>query len=319
MGVELGGILGVNRGCYFLLGFLFFVCSFVKKKTMSEIIRTRKIRPSSRNEKSKSYKIDTEKVTANDSLIVEISHESKPFLKTYKFNGIDVAYKSSISFRVLESEKSIEILWSGAKPINSHSKEKTIQLVNSTAQIANVNILQLVKTLMNEKNFKSADGIDNLVPKKSGLYCIRISDINKLSKPFNTFLAERRHNIIYIGIATTSLHQRFLNQELRANGHGTFFRSIGAMLGHRPSKGSLTDKANKRNYKFSSENEQKIIKWINDSLKVNWIEFNNDFEALETELINKYKPLLNLAKNPLALKELSDLRKECVRIANEQN
>src|SRR5690606_32117770 len=151
----------------------------------------------------------------------------------------------------------------------------------------------------------------------AGLYCIRIADINNLPNPFNTFLADRKHNIIYIGIATESLNRRFLNQELRANGHGTFFRSLGAVLGHRPPKGSLTTKKNKRNYKFASADEQKIIKWINDNLKVNWVDFSGDFEKIETQLINKYRPLINLAKNPSALQLLSDLRKECVQIANE--
>ena len=194
--------------------------------------------------------------------------------------------------------------------------EKPKQVIK-TAQVSSADTSQLDKILMNEKNFKSAGSIDNLVPHNSGLYCIRISDINKLPKPFNTFLADRQHNIIYIGIATESLNKRFLNQELRANGHGTFFRSIGAVLGHRPPKGSLTTKANKRNYKFSPTDEQKIIKWINDNLQVNWVEFRGDFENFETELITKYRPLINLAKNPSALQILSDLRKECVQIANE--
>lgn len=194
--------------------------------------------------------------------------------------------------------------------------EKPTRVIKTT-QVSTVDTSQLEKMLMNDKSFKSAGSIDNLVPHNSGLYCIRISDINKLPKPFNTFLADRQHNIIYIGIATESLNRRFLNQELRANGHGTFFRSIGAVLGHRPPKGSLTTKANKRNYKFSPTDEQKIIKWINDNLHVNWVDFSGDFETLETELINKHRPLINLAKNPSALKELSDLRKICVQIANE--
>lgn len=187
----------------------------------------------------------------------------------------------------------------------------------NVAKFSTSDITLLEKMLMNEKKFKRAGSIDNLVPHSSGLYCIRISDINKLPKPFNTFLADRQHNIIYIGIATESLNKRFLNQELRANGHGTFFRSIGAVLGHRPLKGSLTTKANKRNYKFSPIDEQKIIKWINENLQVNWVEFSGDFESLETGLITKYRPLINLAKNPSALQLLSDLRKECVQIANE--
>lgn len=194
--------------------------------------------------------------------------------------------------------------------------EKPTRVIKA-AKVSPTDTSQLDKILMNVKNFKSAGSIDNLVPNNSGLYCIRISDINKLPKPFNTFLADRQHNIIYIGIATESLKKRFLNQELRANGHGTFFRSIGAVLGHRPPKGSLTTKANKRNYKFTTTDEQKIIKWINNNLQVNWVEFSGDFESLETGLITKYRPLINLAKNPSALQLLSDLRKECVQIANE--
>jgi len=176
---------------------------------------------------------------------------------------------------------------------------------------------ELEKVLMNENMFKPAGSIDNLVPHKPGLYCIRIADINTIPKPFNTFLADRQHNIIYIGIATENLNRRFLNQELRAKGHGTFFRSIGAVLGFKPPKGSLVTKANKRNYTFSPADEQKIIEWINQNLIVNWVEYSGNFETLETELINKYRPLINLAKNPSALPLLSELRYECVRIANE--
>ncbi|GHU55062.1 hypothetical protein FACS189415_2030 [Bacteroidia bacterium] len=197
------------------------------------------------------------------------------------------------------------------------SKPIPDKVVGKLKQVSTIDDSLLKKMLMNENNFKSAGSIDNLVPHNSGLYCIRISDINKLPKPFNTFLADRQHNIIYIGIAAKSLNRRFLNEELRAKGHGTFFRSIGAVLGHRPPKGSLLTKANKRNYKFSPTDEQKIIRWINDNLQVNWVDFSGDFESLETGLINKYRPLINIKKNPSALQLLKDLRKECVQIANE--
>lgn len=86
---------------------------------MTEIIRNRTIRPSSRLEKSKSYKIDTKKVSSGDILIVNIDHESENLFKTYKFNGNDVAIKNSISFRVYDYGTSIDISWSGAEPIGS--------------------------------------------------------------------------------------------------------------------------------------------------------------------------------------------------------
>jgi hypothetical protein len=174
------------------------------------------------------------------------------------------------------------------------------------------------KILMNDKSFKSAGTIDNSVPDIPGLYCIRINEPKKLPTPFSTELENQNHNNVYIGIATQSLYRRMLNQELRANGHGTFFRSLGAILGYRPPHGSLIEKKNKRNYKFNSADERKIIDWINDNLKINWVKFDNDFETIETSLIIKYKPILNISKNPYSIQRLSELRKECVGIANRK-
>lgn len=84
---------------------------------MAEIIRNRTIRPSTRLETSKSYKIDTKAVSRGDILILNIDHESKKIRKTYKFNGSDVAHKDSISFRVNDYGTSIDISWSGASPL----------------------------------------------------------------------------------------------------------------------------------------------------------------------------------------------------------
>jgi hypoxanthine-DNA glycosylase len=83
---------------------------------MIEVIRNRTIRPSTRLEKSKSYKINTKTVGRGDILIVNIDHESKAFRKTFKFNGADVAQKDSISFRVTDFGTSIDVNWSGAQP-----------------------------------------------------------------------------------------------------------------------------------------------------------------------------------------------------------
>lgn len=189
-------------------------------------------------------------------------------------------------------------------------EEVRIQLISEQKSIT------IEKELMNEKSFKSAAIIDDIVPDVRGLYCIRISDTKALPAPFDRIIEERMHNIIYIGIATKSLKERFLNKELRAKGYGTFFRSIGAVLGYRPPKGSLKDKANKKNYKFSRSDKMNIIEWINNNLVVNWIEFNGNLEEIETKLIQKYLPLLNIDKNPIKLKELADLRALCVKIAN---
>lgn len=93
--------------------------------TMTEIIRNRTIRPSTRLEKSKSCKIDTKTVSCGDILVVNIDHETKSFRKSYKFNGSDVAHKDSISFRVNDYGTTINISWSGATPIGTTSKVTT--------------------------------------------------------------------------------------------------------------------------------------------------------------------------------------------------
>lgn len=79
---------------------------------MSKVYRNRTIRPSSRLESSVSYKINTEKVTANDTLIVTINHESKNFTKEFTFSGYKIANRSSIHFKYTNGE----IIWSAVQP-----------------------------------------------------------------------------------------------------------------------------------------------------------------------------------------------------------
>ncbi len=198
------------------------------------------------------------------------------------------------------------------------SNTKNISTTEKTVRMSEVEYKPglIEKVLMNEKNYKLAGNIDSLVPDTAGLYCIRIKNIQTIPEPFNSILTARKNNIIYLGIASQSLKKRLLNQELRAKGHGTFFRSIGAVLGFRPPKGSLKTKANKKNYKFKSSIEIKIIEWINSNLTVNWVTTDADLNNIESDLISKYTPLLNITKNPLALEELRELRALCVQIAN---
>lgn len=175
--------------------------------------------------------------------------------------------------------------------------------------------LRQVDEWLCEKNFKRASVIDNIVPNSSGIYCIRVKEYSVLPTPFDKILEEKNHSIIYIGIATQSLNDRLLNNELRAKGHGTFFRSIGAVLGYLPVEGSLSNKVNKINYKFSLEIQNRIIAWINNNLLVNWIELEENLNQIESSLIQQYCPLLNIKHNPIVNKEFADLRKKCIKTA----
>lgn len=199
------------------------------------------------------------------------------------------------------------------KETNGKTNLKKLQQIKHESK----DLTLLEKILMNEKNFKTCEESEFIIPSNPGVYCIRIKDSKKIPKIFSQELTIRKHNIIYLGIASQNLNKRFFNQELRAKGHGTFFRSIGAVLNFKPVKGSLKEKANKRNYKFSLSDEKKIIEWINQNLLINWIELNSNLDNFETELILRYKPILNISKNPYSIPTLSALRAECVRIANE--
>lgn len=179
----------------------------------------------------------------------------------------------------------------------------------------NDNTSVLTETLMNPKNFKAIQKVENKVPDRPGLYCMRIVNPKSLKPLFSEVLQQRNHNIVYIGMASKSLKTRFLGQELRAKGHGTFFRSLGAVLGYRPETGSLVGMRNQNNYKFSKANEQKIISWINTNLIINWVAVETHLNEIESKLFNEYSPLLNIAGNPGKLNEVIELRNECKRIA----
>ena len=83
---------------------------------MAEIVRNRKIRPSTRKKTSVNYRVDIAKVLKGDTLVVNITHEILPFKKTFYFDGNRISHKNNISFRVSGIADSIEIVWSGAHP-----------------------------------------------------------------------------------------------------------------------------------------------------------------------------------------------------------
>jgi hypothetical protein len=161
------------------------------------------------------------------------------------------------------------------------------------------------------KNFIDIKYCKDKIPDKPGLYCICVRQEKYLRKEFANELQGRGHKILYLGIATKSLKKR-LGQELWALGHGTFFRSLGAVLGYLPPSGSLR-KGN--NYKFSKADETEVIKWINRHLELAWIERSEDLGDIEKECIKRQRPLLNLKHNPLKSRRLMGMRAKCLKIA----
>lgn len=167
--------------------------------------------------------------------------------------------------------------------------------------------------LLDTKKFRSCSKIE--ASNSSGLYAIRICDPKNFHSELSGEVSSTKDVLIYIGKASKSLKVR-LEQELRGKGHGTFFRSIGAVLGYKPKKGSLKDKSNKNNFKFSEKGDQeKIIKWVNSNLFYNYKEEADGIEEKERKLIEKYQPLLNLQNNTNKSSFLQEKRKKCLELA----
>ena len=154
-----------------------------------------------------------------------------------------------------------------------------------------------------------------MVPDVPGLYCIKLRKGAKLPAKFGNV---REDGVIYIGKAD-NLRERLWEEELSHKRPATFFRGIGAILDYLPPKGSLIGYANQKNYKFSPEDTNAIIKWMKLSLVVNWIQLTPSLILdTEKELIVKYAPMMNTTHNPRKNKELAAARKRCREYAKSE-
>lgn len=174
-----------------------------------------------------------------------------------------------------------------------------------------VNII--INKLVDETNFKSIADLNEEVLNRKGLYCIRLKLGSSLPKKYQDILERRQHKYIYVGKAERTLRQR-LEQELMHKRPGTFFRSIGCVLGYEPIVGHLIGMRNQNNYKFSTEITNEIIEWLGNNIEVSIINYDGNF-GIEKSIIEILCPLLNIDNNPLVLQELNEDRQRCRDIA----
>lgn len=161
----------------------------------------------------------------------------------------------------------------------------------------------------------SASHASARVPNRPGYYAIYVDDATALPSPYSDVLSGSGTRLIYVGIATISLNERLVKQDLRHQRPSTFFRGIGAILGYRPPPGSLIGKSNQNNYRFSTSDTAQVVRWINEHLSVNSIEESPAVATTEKALIRAHRPLINTTHNPDALPALAALRLECRTIA----
>lgn len=154
------------------------------------------------------------------------------------------------------------------------------------------------------------------VPGTPGIYGIFVDAPGSLPDWISGYLNERGNRLLYVGKAGDSLLRRLVAQDLRGDGHSTFFRGLGAVLGFTPAPGSLIGHRNQNNYVFSPPDTARIVRWINTHLQVSWVELALDEpEAHEAAVIAALRPPFNDRYNPDRLEGLRLLRAECRRIA----
>ena len=199
--------------------------------------------------------------------------------------------------------------------VKTHSEIETTVIRKQVTYYEN-NINEIDKKLISTPFFTINElEAGRKVPDSPGIYCIKIRKSVLFPKDYGKI---REDGIIYIGKAESSLKTRLWEQELNHKGHATFFRSIGAMLGKRPPKGSLYGK-DSRNYEFDYMDTEFIKKWMSQSLLVNFIILPIEkIKDIEDKLIKKYCPLINIKGNPQKSKVLEAVRKECVEIAQSK-
>lgn len=169
----------------------------------------------------------------------------------------------------------------------------------------------------------SASAAAAVVPRLPGIYAIFVNDPNKLPNPFRKeqLLREKKFGRslpIYIGISDNDVHGRLLGSDLGGKRASTFFRAIGAILGFRPPAGSLREKKNQNNYKFSPEDAAKIVEWNAKNLVVSVVQLDaNLLPHVEFAVIQTLSPILNTTHNPSPMPELAALRTQCREIARK--
>ncbi len=121
-----------------------------------------------------------------------------------------------------------------------------------------------------------------------------IIDINPIYNQFNGL------NIVYIGISINSLRTRDYKQHFEGNnaGRSTLRKSIGSMFGYQKIPRDINNSTNGKT-KFNDKDEVELSIWMSKSLVLFFNDEvrNYDLNQLEYDLIDYYKPVLNIQKN----------------------
>jgi hypothetical protein len=138
-----------------------------------------------------------------------------------------------------------------------------------------------------------------------------------------------KHQLIYIGKTESSQQKRDAETHFKTGktGSSTVRKSIGSLLCELkklkpiPRNESDYKKGRFSHFKFENESEEIITEWMINNLALSFYEYPENkllIDKLETEIIKKLKPVLNIdhknPENPYKA-QLLQLRKSCAKIA----
>lgn len=152
---------------------------------------------------------------------------------------------------------------------------------------------------------------------RSGLYAIRLASPGLL-RPFQ----EGEGGLIYAGMSSDLAAREFDMHFSSSNtGFSTVRRSLGAILKESlqltaKQRGSGSSKSNFTKYRFNSDGEERLTRWMRENLRVRTYPTRN-YEALEKLLLPRMRPLLNLESWNPHNAEIRRLRKICADEARE--
>ncbi len=208
----------------------------------------------------------------------------------------------------------IKIVGKGNKENKQIKEDLKKNSQDSTVEKPFVENKDIEHELIVNGKFCSIENLDEDILDSTGFYCIRFKENSRLPDRYQRILDQRKYKFIYIGKAEGQTLRERLEQELELKRPGTFFRSIGCVLKYFPIKGHLKGKSNQNNFKFSTDDKLEIIEWLKNNIELSIAKYEGDFN-IESDLIEKYCPLLNDTYNPMRLRELKDDKDKCRKIA----
>ena len=160
---------------------------------------------------------------------------------------------------------------------------------------------------------KSRAAISGLsAPPRSGVYGIFVHPPARLAN-----FVGNSDGLVYIGLSANLATREFeMHFESASTGFSTLRRSVGALLKSElslraiPRSGGMAE-SNVRNYRFDPDGEARLTAWMCQNLEVG-IHVTPHYEQLETAIVERLMPILNLTKWPNPNRpEIKRLRKVC--------